>query len=389
MIRCGMIKRIIQKSILASLKRGKSILLIGPRQTGKSTLIQGLSPDYEFNLANQETFLDFVRDPGHLEASLKVSLPKGGIIFIDEVQRVSSILNTVQYLIDKKCGYQFILTGSSARKLRRGRANLLPGRVHTYFLGPIIAKELLYKVDSNFLLSFGSMPWIVTEKNVREIKKSLKSYSLTYLNEEIKAEALTKNIEGFTRFLFCLAADAGKYLDLTKISKTVAVPRQTVQRYFEILEDTLIVKRVAAFAKSEKRRLIQHPRFYFFDNGVLNALLGNFTVSDDRKGFLFENFFFNQLETSLSYSDYDYRISTYRTDAGAEVDLILELNGKVMAIELKSGFFSKRDLGGLASFEKLFGKKVQKFVVTLSGHHKKLDGIEIIPWEKFLEFIKI
>ena len=207
---------------------------------------------------------------------------------------------------------------------------------------------------------------------------------MTYLNEEIKAEALTKNLDGFTRFLFSIAADSGKFLDLTKISKNIGVPRQTVQRFFEILEDTLLIRRCEAFAKSEKSRLIQHPRFFFFDNGVLNVLLNNFNVSEDRKGLLFENLFFNQLSTSLSYSDHDYRLSTYRTSAGAEVDFVLELNGDIFALEVKSGAYSKKDLGGFQSLQNYLGKKIKSYVIIPEGRHAIIDGIEIMPWQQWL-----
>lgn len=384
-----MIGRRLSDQILKSLKAKKSVLLLGPRQTGKSTLIQSLRLDVEFNLARQQTFLEFARDPGFLESRLKALLPKGGLVFIDEVQRVPSILNTIQYLIDQKNGFQFVLTGSSARKLRRGHANLLPGRLHVYQLGPIVASELEYLADTNKLMQYGSLPAVITETDIKNTKKLLKDYSLTYLNEEVRAEALTKNIEGFTRFLFALSADSSKFLDLSKISSTAAVPRQTTQRFFEVLEDTLIVRRLNAFAKSEKRRLIQHPKFFIFDTGVLNALLGNFNVSVDRKGTLFENLIFNQLATSLSYSDCDYRLSSYRTDAGAEVDIILELDGRTCAIEIKSGHFSKSDLGGLKSFEQFYGKKTEKFVLTDEQPHRVVDDIECLPWQEFFKKIKI
>lgn len=384
-----MIKRTLEKQIKESLKNKKSILLIGPRQTGKSTLIQELKPHIEYNLAQQSIFLEFIRNPSFLEESLTEKIPKGGVVFLDEVQRIPSLLNTVQYLIDKKCGYQFILTGSSARKLRRGKANLLPGRLHTYEMGPLISSELDYNADTDFLISYGSLPGVVTDTNIKEIKKLLKSYSMTYLNEEIKAEALTKNLEGFTRFLFNIAVDSSKYLDLTKISKIASVPRQTTQRYFEILEDTLLTHRLEAFAKSEKRRLIQHPRFYIFDNGVLNALLNNFNSSGDRKGQLFENLFFTQLANSLSYSDLDYRLSSYRTDAGAEVDIILEIEDRLIAIEVKSGYFKKSELSGLNSFKKYAGKKVELFVVIPDGESRVIEDVRILPWQQFLKFLKI
>jgi predicted AAA+ superfamily ATPase len=380
-----MIKRRIQKQIEQSLKNKKSILLLGPRQTGKSTLISGMNPDLEFNLIHQPTFLEFVKNPHFLEQSLKANLPKGGTVFVDEVQRVPSILNTIQYLIDKKSGYQFILTGSSARKLKKGNANLLPGRLHAYDLGPIISSELSHEANTDLMLSYGSLPGVITQTQTSEIKKLLKSYTTTYLNEEIKAEALTKNLEGFTRFLFNLAADATQFLDLTKVSKLVGVPRQTTQRFFEILEDTLIVQRIDAFAKSEKRRLIQHPRFYIFDNGVLNALLNNFKCSIDRKGRLFENLFVTQLSASLKASNLDYRLSSYRTDAGAEVDIILEIENTIHAIEIKTGAFNNADFSGLKSFKKFIGKNVQLHVAIPEGSARKVDDIQIIPWQKLLE----
>jgi len=169
----------------------------------------------------------------------------------------------------------------------------------------------------------------------------------------------------------------------------VAVPRQTTQRYFEILEDTLLAYRLEAFAKSEKRRLIQHPRFFIFDNGVLNALLTNFNASGDRRGQLFENLFFTQLATSLGYSDLDYRLSSYRTDAGAEVDIILEIEDRIIAIEVKSSIFKNSELGGLGSFKKFVGKKVESFVVTPEGPARVVEGIHVMPWQQFLKLLKI
>lgn len=384
-----MIKRLLTSQIRSSLKNKKSILLLGPRQTGKSTLIKGMKPELELNLAHQPTFLEVAKNPSFLEQHLKARLPKGGLVFIDEIQRISSLLNTVQYMLDNKRGYQFILTGSSARKLKRGNANLLPGRLHTYELGSIVASELNYEAQTDRMMAFGSLPEAVTEANTKELKKLLKSYSVTYLNEEIKAEALTKNIEGFTRFLYQLAADSTKFLDLTKISKSAGVPRQTVQRFFEILEDTLLVRRVESFAKSDKRRFIQHPRFYIFDNGVLNSLLNNFVISDDRKGYLFENLIANQLITSLRYSEYDFRISSYRTDSGAEVDLILEINNEIYAIEIKSGAFKESELSGLKSFRKFIGKPVQEFVLIPHGFSRVIGETIVLPWQELLKKLNL
>lgn len=383
------IQRSLLPSLKASLKGGKSVLLLGPRQTGKSTLSKELKPDIEFNLANEAVFLDFARDPRFLESQIQLRTENKGLIFIDEVQRHPKLMNTIQDLIDKNKGLRFLLTGSSARKLRRNHANLLPGRLHTYELGTITSAELDYQMNTDQALSLGGLPGIITDQDTRNAKKTLKSYAMTYLQEEIKSEALTKNLDGFTRFLFSLAANSSQYLDLNKISKNVGVPRQTVQRFFEILEDTLIVNHCQAFAKSEKRRLIQHPRFFIFDNGVLNSLLGNFNVSADRRGFLFENLFFNQLKTSLANSDLDYRLSSYRTNSGAEVDFVLEVDQKIYALDVKSGAFGKKDLGGFKSLREFTSSKIHPYVLVSEGPHRMIEDIEVIPWQDFLKKLGI
>lgn len=383
-----MIKRKILPSILNSLKHRKSILLLGPRQTGKSTLSEFLNPTLEFNLANQDEFLEFIRDPAFLMNQLKAKRVEKGIIFVDEVQRVPSLLNTIQSIVDKNKEIQFVLTGSSARKLKRGKANLLPGRIHSYTLGPIISGEIDYDLDTNKALSYGTLPETVMTSDTKILKNNLKSYATTYLNEEIKAEALTRNIEGFSRFLYSIIAEITHFTDLSKISKLTAVPRQTVQRYYEILEDTLLCHSCDAFTKSNKRRLIQHPKFYFFDNGVANGLLANFILSADRKGPLFENLFYTQLYYSLLAEGVDFRLSSYRTDAGAEVDVILEMNNEYYAIEIKSGGFGKNDLRGLESFSHFVGKKkVRQFVVIPEGRTSFIGDIEVLPWQIFLKRI--
>ena len=218
-----MIQRDVSKSIMDSLNKNKSVLLIGPRQTGKSTLIKNLKPDLSFNLSDQNIFIRFLNNPDYLQQHIKGHKISNGIVFIDEVQRIPSLLNTIQSIVDENKKIRFILTGSSARKLKRGHANLLPGRIHDYRLGPITAKEMNYKFDIQKALSYGSLPEVVTENETLPIKKLLKSYTQVYLTEEIKAEALTKNLEGFTRFIYNIAIESTHFLDLSKISKAIAV----------------------------------------------------------------------------------------------------------------------------------------------------------------------
>jgi predicted AAA+ superfamily ATPase len=366
-------------------KTHKSFLLLGPRQTGKSTLANSLQPDLNLNLARETTYLEFASNPNELEERLGI-LNKGTIL-IDEIQRLPSLLNTIQVILDEKPNlFRFILTGSSARKLKRGKANLLPGRINAFHLGPLTCKELNYHIDLNSALAFGTLPGVFTETNIEEKRLTLKTYAAVYLKEEIQAEALTKNIEGFSRFIYVTAAEASHFLDITKLSSEARITRQSAIRYFEILEDTMIVQRCEPFSKSTRKRLLQHPRLFFFDVGVLNGLLDNFNVSADRIGRLFEHFIFNQLmETAASHNE-SIRISSYRTQHGAEVDFIVEKNNEVTAIEVKaSKNISLQDLRGLKNFQTYYGKPSRAVVLYLGEHPKLIENIEILPWIQFFK----
>ena len=378
---------ILRRLAGALAKSKKSLLLLGPRQTGKSTLIRSLSPDLTINLAHESTYLEFARNPNELEERLGAGRYK--TVFIDEVQRLPRLLNSVQVILDEpRPSVRFYLTGSSARKLRRGRANLLPGRIHTYFLNPLVSNELSYRMDTREALSTGTLPGIWTEEDREERRKTLESYAATYLKEEIQAESLTRNVEGFSRFLFAVAAESGKFLDLSKVASQAGVPRQSAVRYFEILEDTLIIRRCETFSKSLRRRLIQSPKYFFFDAGVLNGLLGNFTVSADRIGVLFEHLIYNQIVGSAEACDRRLKISSYRTEHGADVDLIVELDGKVIAIEVKaSANVGRSDLRGLRSFADFYRRRHTSMVLYLGSVRKVLDGTLVFPWQSFLQEI--
>src|SRR5512139_1207166 len=187
----------IQRNIQPKLATArKSYLLLGPRQTGKSTLIRSLKPELEINLADEETYVEFLRNPGLLKQRIR----NAKTVFIDEIQRIPSLLNTVQYLLDQGRPPRFLLTGSSARKLKYGQANLLPGRIFTYQLGPLSLSELGSQFDLRKALRKGLLPGIYLEKDHETWTKLLRSYAATYLKEEIQAEALTRNLEGFSRF---------------------------------------------------------------------------------------------------------------------------------------------------------------------------------------------
>lgn len=365
-------------------KSKKSILLLGPRQTGKSTLLQDLPLNLTINLADDETYFQHVKDP----SLLKKVLGKNEKILIDEIQRIPSMLNTIQVIIDSDKSKQFYLTGSSARKLRRGNANLLPGRLLYYELGPLSFLEIgeeEFSLDK--ALSRGLLPGIYLDET-DEWKKLLKSYVTLYLKEEIQAEALTRDIQGFSRFFEVTMTKSCQYIDFTKYASQAMIERTTARRYFDILIDTLIVDQLEPFSASKKRRLIQHPKFYCFDVGVLNSILGGWEVTIDRKGTLFENFIFQQLRSLQKGFDIEMRISTYRTENNAEVDFIIEKDKEVYALEVKaSANIGKHDLRGLKSFAEYYKKPHHQMILYTGSNVLEIDGIEVLPWEQGLKKI--
>lgn len=373
-----MIERILSRTV-----RGvaKSVLLLGPRQCGKTTLATSLSPDLSLNLMHEPTFLALASNPAELEQRLAV-LPQGSTVLLDEVQRLPSLLNTIQTVIDAKRQLRFLLTGSSARKLRRGQANLLPGRLISLQMGPLVSAELGYELDTRKALSIGTLPGIWTEQNALEREMVLRSYAATYLKEEVQAEALTRNLEGFARFLYTAAQWSGMFLDLSKMASSAQITRGSAIRFFEVLEDCLIVIRVEAFSQNVMPRLKQHPRFYFFDMGVLNGLLGNFQPSPDRMGNLFEQLVATQIYHSAAAHGRHLKLSTFRTSGGCEVDLIIELDGEVIAVEVKASTnVGAADLRGLEGFANHYRKQHRAQVWYMGTVAKRIGNVDVLPWQ--------
>jgi predicted AAA+ superfamily ATPase len=368
-------------------KSKKSILLLGPRQTGKSTLIRGLKPELQINLADESTFLEFSANASELNERLAARYVS--TIMIDEIQRIPSLLNTIQAVIDEakpgKCP-RFFLTGSSARKLRRGGANLLPGRVLAFHMSGLLAQELDYKLDTVRALETGTLPEGYLAKDPALRRQLIRSYAGIYLKEEIMAESLTRNLQGFTRFLGQAALSSGTILDYSKIAQRAKISRQTAVRFFEILEDTLITTRITPFFDAGGADLVKHPRHYFFDTGVLNALMANFTVSADRIGILFEHLLFNQIKGAAQALDQDFSAHSFRTRSGSEVDFVFKIGGEVWAIEAKaSASVHDSDLRGLKNFKTYFPQKHHAAIATLSRAEKKIEGIWILPWQKLMK----
>lgn len=377
--------RALRQKLLGS---AKSVLLLGPRQVGKSTLISSLKPDLTLNLADEMIFLRYSSDPGQF--AFDIENHNGKIIFIDEIQRLPSLLNTLQVFIDRNKKLKFFLTGSSARKLRRGQANLLPGRIFNFSLGPIAACELSYRLDTTKTLELGSLPEVYLALSRSDAEKALSSYSALYLKEEIKAEALVRNLGSFARFFQETSLCAGEFVDFTKLAKKSKISRHAIPRYFEILEDTMIGYRLYPFDGIEhKIDLIKHPKFYFFDNGVFNGLLGNFRASADRIGRLSEQLIFSQLLCSSWTLDKPIKISTFRERSGLEVDFLIQIDGDFFAIEVKtSDSINSDDLNGFQFLQKNFGKKIRNsFIFHLGKENKKYGKVWSLPWQNGLKEI--
>jgi predicted AAA+ superfamily ATPase len=243
-----------------------------------------------------------------------------------------------------------------------------------------------YALDSKNALSYGTLPAILTETKKFDKEQLLLTYGATYLKEEIQAESLSRNLEGFSRFLSIVASRCTEFVDLAKLSSEAMINRESARRYFEILEDTLVLETVPAFGKSSRRRLVQHPRFFCFDNGVLNGLLESVEVPADRKGRLFENLLLTQILTSSRNLAEPIEVSSYRTEHGAELDFIVKKNGVVWAIEAKTSENLRRvDTRGFQSFAQYYAKKHEKVVATLGTTESSFEGIRILPWQKLLK----
>ncbi|MBI4521844.1 MAG: ATP-binding protein [Gemmatimonadetes bacterium] len=370
-----------------------SVLLLGPRQVGKSTLCDRLRPLQTIDLADEREFLRYSKDPSTLRDELR-ALPRGGLVVVDEVQRVPALLNVVQVMLDDLRGrFRFLLTGSSARKLRRGGANLLPGRVVLEVLDPLTVHELARPLDLQRALQVGMLPGIFLGGD--EAVDVLGTYAEIYLREEIRAEGLTKNIGGYARFLDVSAIVSGQWLNYSKIASDTEVPKETIRRFVEILEDTLLLFRIPPFQPKQRisRRVSQRDRLLLFDVGVRNALLSvhRRPVSKDQFGPLFEQWYLLQAIYLNRALRKGWTLSSYRTEAGAEVDLVIERDDDIVGIEVKaSRQVSRSDTRGLSSLGDTIGryKPFHPRVAYLGETVRVLDnGVRVCPYLELLDEI--
>jgi predicted AAA+ superfamily ATPase len=378
-----MLDRLIGLRLRAS---KKSVLLLGARQVGKSTLIRALGAEVIINLADEAEYLAYAKDPARLRREL-AALRVPARIIIDEVQRVPSLLNTVQALMDEGSRHRFILTGSSARKLRRGQANLLPGRVLFEVLDPLSIWELGADFDLERALQVGTLPGIYLDREAGV--DVLDSYAATYLREEIQAEALLRDLGSYARFLDLAAASSGQWVNYSKLANDAEIAKETIRRYYQILEDTLLAFRIPPFEiKRSPRRVSQRDRVLFFDVGVRNALLGlhRGPLPATEKGHVFEHWFILQCLYFIRARRLPWQVSAYRTEAGAEIDLVIDTKASLIAIECKLGRnVGTGDLSGLRSFAGIAHRALRSFVVFQGERAQRLGpGIEAVPYREFL-----
>lgn len=373
----------------------ESFFLFGPRQVGKSTLLQKIKTLLTIDLLNPDDQLKYSKDPNLLAQQI-AGLKKEGIIFIDEVQRVPKLLDIIHQMIEKEPGLKFVLSGSSARKLRHGASNLLGGRALYRTLHPLTHQELGNSFDLEKVLSFGSLPKIYTlllQQQQELAEDFLRSYVTTYIREEIKAEALVRNLQGFQNFLDVAAAHFSEQVNLLDVSRQCSIAYATVREYYSILEDTLVSFMLPPCLKSVRKRMSSAPKFYFFDNGVLRAILGVLKAQPSplELGRLFEQWFIQEIMRYNAYTQQDWKLSFWRTSHGAEVDLIIERGPDILyAIECKyKKTITRADLSGIHAFLNDH-PKVPTFLVAPIDVTQKIDQTFIVsPKELFQRILTV
>lgn len=369
-----------------------SLFLFGPRQTGKTFLIKHtLKPDLYIDLLKQKEFFRYAKDVSLLSDEVGAIRKDDPLVVIDEIQRLPELLNEVHSLIEELRGSQFVLTGSSARKLRRGGVNLLGGRALTLHLFPLTHEELGDKFVLKDALQYGTLPKIAMELDILNKSRFLKTYVETYLKEEIQQEALTRNVPAFARFLELAAFENGNIINYSNISREVGVYSNTIKEYFQILQDTLIGFFLHPYTRSHRAKLVAHPKFFFFDTGIVTTLKNQLSMelvpSSPPFGNAFEHWCLVELKRLLDYRERAANLSFFRTTDGAEVDIIIEFQDKIWAVEIKSGTAPKSsDVRGLKSF--IEDHKYQRALcVCQTPRTYKIGNIEFIPWQKFFEEI--
>lgn len=361
---------------IKNLLKKRSYFLLGPRGVGKSTLIEQTLPQARlYDLLDASVFQRLLRDP----TLISQETGSEDLVVIDEIQKLPSLLDEVHRLIVKR-KQTFLLTGSSARKLRKGGTNLLAGRAFQAWLLPLTYQEIP-DFDLLTYLNTTGLPEFYGKTGVHDY---LNAYIGTYLQEEIKAEALTRNLSGFMRFLDVVALCHGEEINYANISSDCGVPVRTLEAYFGILDDTLVGFSVQPFLSTKKRKAITRVKYFMFDIGVVNSLArrGYVECKSELFGRLFKHFIALELRAFLAYCQVNLPLQYWRSVSHFEVDFIL---GNALAIEVKgTDLVTDKHLRGIRAFREE-GQVKNYGVVSLDTHERMThDGIHIWPWKEFL-----
>lgn len=330
------------------IKEGDSILLLGPRQVGKTTLLhEGFEKALHFNFADPGEKIRYSQNPSLLLSEIKAALPKGGLLTIDEIQKVPLAFDALQVLLDdQKIPYQTFLTGSSARKIKRGAVNTLPGRILQWKLGPLSAEEIGYYNEKNLSLQKNLLLSMMTRGQLPKVQgmsadrssRHLRSYVQTYLEQEILSDALTKDIGQFARFLRVSASRSGTILNFTTLSQESGASLNTIKHHVEVLVDTLTAYTIPGFSLSDTKSWLSTPKLLFFDLGVRNAAAER--VIEEKSliaeyGLLFEHWIGLEIIAWIRNQEPPIQLYYWRSTQNKEIDWILKAGQKILAIEVK------------------------------------------------------
>ncbi len=361
-----------------------SFFLLGARATGKTTWIsQNFSGALTYDLLRTREQLRLSRDPDLLIQEVSAIAPSCWVV-VDEVQRVPALLDVVQHLMATR-GQRFVLSGSSARKLRRGNANLLAGRAEVRQMFPLLSAEIGPGLDLDRILRFGLLPLAVTRDKPAAF---LRSYCDLYVREEVEAEALVRRLAPFQRFLEVAARLNAQVVNVSGVAREVGVSRPTVIDFFGILVDTLLGAWLPAWKRRPGVQESGHPKFFFFDTGVARTLVGRvgWPLAPEERGHLFEAFIVHELRAAVSILELDWTLAFWRLPDGAEVDIVIDMPDRRVAIELKSGDrWEPQSERGLLRFRDLHPDKPLSLVGVFDGERALLRGdVFVLTWREFL-----
>jgi predicted AAA+ superfamily ATPase len=360
-----------------------SFFLFGPRGTGKSTWLRSLKENAVWiDLLDPESCRLFQARPERLEERIAAQ-PQAVNIVIDEVQKIPALLDVVHKLIEGDRPLRFVLTGSSARKLRRGAANLLAGRLTELHMHPFMAAELGSAFNMQRSLEIGLVPLIWSSP---EPEQTLRAYASLYLREEVQAEALVRDVGAFARFLESISFSHGSLLNLAEVARECQVGRKTVEGYLEILEDLLLSFRIPVFTKRAKRHLVAHDKFFFFDAGVYRSIRprGPLDSPEEIEGMALEGLVAQHLRAWAGYRSVPANLYYWRTKSGSEVDFILYGQDVFVAMEVKrSKNVYSTDLRALKAFKEDY-PEATVYLLYMGQERLVINGVLCIPCEEFL-----